>query len=279
MVVTNELIINYSRAAYESGQQFLTGELTQHIIAYETLAATFPIPTEYTFDQVEVVVSQLSAGNFESVEEGSMQVSFPVTSRQIVNNLSNSPVPSYLAENYRYIEIVSEHLQNINLPPDFVAMIIEQIENIPTELPTELPTQLPEELPQVTPMVTIEPVMGIAATETIEQAEDIIEETIPDPSTVEVVASAVSVAIAVGAAGSIASAASGGASVAGAASASAGLQQVSQIAATAATAGSGNFVISFLKDVITGLRDMFMDESRAHASGKMRKNLKKLGKK
>lgn len=205
IIVTNELIITYSRAAYENGQQFLTGELKQHIVSYESLLSTFPIPIEYSFDQVELVISQLQAGNFESVNEGSMQISFLLSSRQIVNSLSNEPVPSYLAESYQNIQIVSEYIQNINLSPDLIAMIVEQVENIPTNLPAELPTQLPS----VTPIVTIEPIMSIAVIEIIEEAEEIVVETIPEPSTAEVIASAVSAAVAVSAAGIAASAAGG----------------------------------------------------------------------
>lgn len=267
VIITNELTMTYSREAYLSGQQFLTGELRQHIIVYEILAIIFPVYEPYTYDQVELVVSQLQAGNFASIENGSIAVSFPEPVRKIVNSLNSGLEPSYIAENYSKIQLVSEHVQTIALSPEFIAVIIEAIKNIPTVMPTLLPTNLPA----ATPMVTLYPEStAIPEVENIITQTEAAQRNISNPSSVEVVVSAVSAAVAVTAAGAASASA-------GAAGASAGLQQSIQVAASAG--GAGSAAISFIKDIITGLRDMFMDEGRAHASGKMSENLKKIGKK
>lgn len=267
IVVLSQLVLTYSRPAFESGQQFLTGELIQQITARESLVSTFPVYTQYTFEQVENVVSQMQSDNFESINEGSMQISFPLPISEFTQELENGNAPSYLAEHYEDIELITEYVQDIELSPDFIVMIIQLIEDLPTEMPEEIPT------------VTLEPTIQAEVEEFVEQAEVIIEETIPLPSTTEVVVSALSAAVAAGAAGAAASVASGAAGASGGVGGAsvAGLQQVAQAVATAG--GVGGAALSFLKDIVTGLRDMFMDEGRAHASGKMRENLNKFKKK
>lgn len=257
--IASTLDLTYDRQAFEQGQQFLTGNLTQIITAYEYIAIIFP-PEQFTFSQAEVVISELAAGNFESIENGNMQITFPVSSREMTDSL-NPIFKSYLEDNYQNLELVSTYAQGIEIPPDFITMIIELITAMPTNMPTDMPT--------IVPTVTLMPIVEDVVPEIIDEIPP--ENSIPKPKTAEVIVGAVSSAVLLGV---LSSAASTGAS--SAVAATAGLQQTGQNILS--TASVGHAVVSFLRDIVAGLRDMMVDEGRAHTSGKVRETIEKITK-
>ena len=267
IIISNSLVLQYSREAFESGQQFLTGELTQHISTYEHLASAGPITVEYNFDQVELVVSVLVAGNFESINNGSMEIYFDVTSDTIIDQFGTA-ANSYMSTAYSQLELVSSYAQEIGISPDFLialipdpVVVLSVIEEIIEE--AEIPEEDVEE--------AVQEIIAVS-----EDVQEQIEEIIPIPQEPGAVASAVAVGLAGAAAAGASGAAGASSGISGIANAASGaMSAAAQQIVSSSAAATGGITISFIKDVLTGLRDMFMDEGRAHASGKVTENLKK----
>ena len=284
IVITNNLVMHYSREAFEAGEQFLTGVLTQHIVAYERLSSSWPAPVSYNFDQVELVISELKAGNFECIAEGSLPISFSVTSDTIVNSFNPTDL-TFLNTRYNELELISDYAQEIGISPDFIISIIEDPVII-----EEVFEELIEQILEATPPPSATPEEMVEAVEEVQtQAEEIIEEYLPvESSPAAAAAGAVASALAVGLAGAAAAVVSGASSGAAGAAASgaggvsnalsgtaAGISQAAQTIAQSSAAASGSIAFTFIKDILTGLRDMLMDEGRSQASGWVTENLKK----
>ena len=263
MTVTtlNTLVIAYSKEAYLAGQQFLTGELIQTITAAERITSSHIVPIAYEYGLTEEVIQELSAGNFQSITpQNTMGISFPVVSQEVINRVipnPEPPIPTRLDEMYAQLNLVAEHLQTIQLPPELLALIPEEI--VPSNTATIITET--EELITETEQIATE-------VEELSKSEGLAE--IPTPNTPQIVAAAIASAMLAGVAGSIAAGSSGAVSTA-----SSGLQSAAHGLMQGAATGAGHMAISFLKDLINGLRDMFVDEGRAHASGKVTRNLNK----